>query len=90
VPGARLDSAPAVIVRRTSRRSDVLRLVLSSGLSLVGIGVAGGLLVAFVTTRYLGTLVFGVSPVDPPTFAAAAALLTVVALAAADQLFETG
>jgi hypothetical protein len=56
----------------------------------VGIGVAGGLLVAFVTTRYLGTLVFGVSPVDPPTFAAAAALLTVVALAAADQLFETG
>jgi putative ABC transport system permease protein len=65
-----------------AQRRDVLRLVLSSGLSLVGIGVAGGLLVAFVTTRYLGTLVFGVSPVDPPTFAAAAALLTVVALAA--------
>jgi putative ABC transport system permease protein len=59
-----------------------LRLVLSSGLSLVAVGVAGGLLVAFVTTRYLGTLVFGVSPVDPPTFAGAAALLTLVALAA--------
>jgi putative ABC transport system permease protein len=30
----------------------------------------------------LGTLVFGVSPVDPATFAAAAALLTLVALGA--------
>jgi putative ABC transport system permease protein len=65
-----------------AQRRDVLRLVLSSGLSLVAIGVTGGLLVAFVTTRYLGTLVFGVSPVDPPTFAGAAALLTLVALAA--------
>ncbi|HVD91483.1 MAG TPA: ABC transporter permease [Vicinamibacterales bacterium] len=65
-----------------AQRRDVLRLVLSSGLSLVAVGVAGGLLVAFVATRYLGTLVFGVSPVDPPTFAGAAALLTLVALAA--------
>jgi putative ABC transport system permease protein len=65
-----------------AQRRDVLRLVLSSGLSLVAIGVAGGLLVAFMTTRYLGTLVFGVSPVDPPTFAAAAAVLTLVALVA--------
>jgi ABC-type antimicrobial peptide transport system permease subunit len=56
--------------------------VLSSGLSLVAIGVAAGLGAAFATTRYLGTLVFGVSPFDPPTFAAAAAVLTVVALAA--------
>ena len=63
-------------------RRDVLRLVLSSGLSLVAIGVAAGLAAAVVATRYLGALVFGVSPVDLPTFAAAAALLTLVALAA--------
>ena len=65
-----------------AQRRDVLRLVLSNGLVLVAFGVAGGLAVALVTTRYLGTLVFGVSPVDPATFAAAAALLTLVALGA--------
>ena len=60
----------------------MLRLVLSSGLSLVGVGVAAGLAAAFAATRFLGTLVFGVSPTDPLTFAAAAALLTLVALLA--------
>ena len=58
-----------------AQRRDVLRLVLSSGLSLVAVGVAVGLAAAFLTTRFLGSLVFGVSPVDPATFAAAAALL---------------
>jgi putative ABC transport system permease protein len=65
-----------------AQRADVTKLVLASGLSLVAIGVAAGLGAAFAATRYLGTLVFGVSPLDPPTFAAAAAVLTVVALAA--------
>jgi putative ABC transport system permease protein len=72
----------AVRVALGAQRRDVLRLVLSSGLSLVGIGVAAGLAAAFVATRFLGALVFGVSPVDPPTFAAAAAVLALVALAA--------
>ncbi len=57
-----------------AQRRDVLRLVLSSGLSLVGVGVAIGLVAAVAATRFLGALVFGVSPMDPPTFAAAAAL----------------
>jgi putative ABC transport system permease protein len=65
-----------------ARRSDVLKVVLSSGLLLVAIGVIGGLAAAAVATRFLGALVFGVSPVDPATFAGAAALLTGVALAA--------
>jgi putative ABC transport system permease protein len=65
-----------------AQRGDVLRLVLSSGLSLVALGVAGGLAAAFAATRFLGTLMFGVSPVDPPTFGAAAALLILVALLA--------
>ena len=59
-----------------------MRLVLSDGCSLVAIGVALGLAAALATTRYLGALVFGVSPMDPPTFAAAAAFLTAVALLA--------
>jgi predicted permease len=65
-----------------AQRRDVLRLVLSSGLSLVGVGIAAGLVAAVAATRFLGALVFGVSPVDPPTFAATAALLTLVALCA--------
>ena len=63
-----------------AQRRDVLRLVLSSGLSLVGVGVAVGLVAAVAATRFLGALIFGVSPVDPATFACAA-LLTIVALA---------
>jgi putative ABC transport system permease protein len=37
---------------------------------------------AVVATRFLGALVFGVSPVDPATFAGAAAVLILVAVAA--------
>jgi len=65
-----------------AQRGDVLRRVLSSGVSLVALGVTGGFAAAFAATRFLGTLMFGVSPVDPPTFAAAAAVLIIVALLA--------
>jgi putative ABC transport system permease protein len=65
-----------------AQRRDVLRLVLAGGLTLVAIGVVVGVGAALALTRYLGTLVFGVSPTDPATFAAAAALLTFVALLA--------
>ena len=56
--------------------------MLSSGLSLVVSGLAAGILASIAATRYLGTLVFGVSPTDVATFTAAAALLALVALAA--------
>jgi putative ABC transport system permease protein len=65
-----------------AQRRDVLRLVLSSGLSLIGAGVAVGLVAAAIATRFLGALVYGVSPVDPATFAGAALVLTMVALCA--------
>jgi putative ABC transport system permease protein len=65
-----------------AQRRDVLKLVLASGFSLVTAGVVVGLVAALGATRLLGTLVFGVSPVDPLTFAAAAILLVVVALTA--------
>ena len=65
-----------------AQRRDVLRLVLSSGLRSSPSASPAGLAAAFVATRFLGALVFGVSPVDPLTFAAAAALLTLVALGA--------
>src|SRR6185503_17400940 len=65
-----------------AQRRDVLRLVLSSGLPVIGIGVTAGLVAAVFATRFLGSLVFGVSPADPVTYAAAAALLALVALLA--------
>jgi putative ABC transport system permease protein len=60
----------------------VLRLVLASGAWLVCAGVAAGLAAAATITRLLGALVFGVSPLDPLTFAAATGLLCAVALGA--------
>ena len=63
-------------------RSDVLRLILSSGAVLVSLGLAVGVAAAVGTTRLLGSLVFGVSPLDAPTFAMAGAVLVAVAAAA--------
>jgi putative ABC transport system permease protein len=65
-----------------ARPADLLRLVLSKGAVLVVIGLAAGVFTAGIATRYLGTLVFGVSPVDPVTFGAATILLSAVALGA--------
>jgi putative ABC transport system permease protein len=65
-----------------ARSADVIRLVLSSGLWIVGAGVIAGLLAAAIGVRFLTTLIFGVSPLDPLTMAGAAATLTCVALAA--------
>jgi putative ABC transport system permease protein len=65
-----------------ARRVDVLRLVLSGGTRLVAIGVAAGAVGAALSTRLLDTLVFGVSPLDPLTYAGAAAVLIAVALLA--------
>jgi ABC-type antimicrobial peptide transport system permease subunit len=62
----------------------VVRLVVRQGLILGAIGVAIGLGVAALLTRFLRSLLFGVGPLDPLTFAAVAALLlTVAALASA-------
>jgi putative ABC transport system permease protein len=63
-------------------RSDVVRLVMGRGLALTGIGIAVGLGMALGLTRFLGTLLYGVGPADPPTYAAVAAILALVAAAA--------
>lgn len=60
----------------------VMRLAISLGVKLVVIGVIIGLLSAFALTRLIASLLFGVSPTDPVTFAAVALLLAAVALLA--------
>jgi putative ABC transport system permease protein len=60
----------------------ILGLVLKKGMSLTLIGVAIGLVAAFVLTRLMASLLFGVSASDPVTFAVIALLLSGVALLA--------
>jgi predicted permease len=59
----------------------VLALVLGRTVVLAGVGVTAGLIAAFALSRTLQALLAGVSPADAPTFAAAAAVAFVVALA---------
>ena len=62
--------------------ADVLRMVLKDGLRLVIVGVAIGVPATLVVTRLASALLFGVSPADPPTIAAATlVMITVAALA---------
>ena len=61
---------------------DVLRLIFRQGLSLAGIGVGIGLVVAIAATRLMASLLFGIRATDPITFAAIALLLAMVALLA--------
>jgi putative ABC transport system permease protein len=58
---------------------DVARLVVSSATRVVAIGGAVGLIVAAIFARLLATMLFGVQPLDPTTFAAVIAVLLVTA-----------
>jgi putative ABC transport system permease protein len=55
------------------------RSVLRNGLGLAAVGVAAGSVAARAVTRMLASLLYGVEPTDPVTFAAAAASLLVAA-----------
>jgi predicted permease len=66
-----------------ARPRDVLTLLMTEGLTPVALGAAGGVLLAAPLARVLRTLLFGVAPLDPVSFAVAAATLMGVAAAAA-------
>ena len=63
-------------------RGQVLRLVLGSGVGLALVGIVLGLAAAASLSRLMTTLLHDVQPGDPATYAAVAAALTVVAIAA--------
>ena len=65
-----------------AQRTNVLRMVLRQGLVLAGFGIAIGVAAALAATRLLASLLFGVGPNDPLTFASVAGLLLAVALSA--------
>jgi putative ABC transport system permease protein len=51
----------------------VLTLVIRQGALMTAVGVAAGLAAAFVLTRHMSTMLFGISAVDPATFTIVAA-----------------
>jgi putative ABC transport system permease protein len=65
-----------------ARPADVSRLVLREGMAVAWLGIAIGLGGAIAGARLLRALLYGVDPLDPPTFVAVPVLLAAVALAA--------
>ena len=61
-------------------KQDVLYLVLARGVQLMLIGVAIGVVLSWVLTRFLSGLLLGVSSTDAMTFSSVAILLCAVAL----------
>jgi len=61
---------------------DVLKLILREGLALAVVGTLLGIGGAFALTRFLSSVLFGVSPTDVSVYLSAAALLLLVAIAA--------
>jgi predicted permease len=65
-----------------AQRNDITGMFVRQGLLLAGAGVLCGLAVAFAATRFLASLLFQVSPMDPVTWIGAClALCTAAALA---------
>jgi putative ABC transport system permease protein len=58
------------------------RMFVRYGLALTGIGIAVGLAAAAGLTRLMSSLLFGISPLDPATYAAVLVVLTVAAVLA--------
>jgi predicted permease len=65
-----------------ARAADVLRLVLGQFMRLTVVGVALGLIGAFLATRLMTSLLFGVTPTDVTTFVLVSVGLSLVALVA--------
>lgn len=65
-----------------ARPREVMGIVVRQSLLLTGAGVAGGLFLSLVSMRALGSLLVGVHPFDPLTFAAASLFLCAVAAVA--------
>jgi len=65
-----------------AQRTDILRHIIRRGLILTLAGVIAGLAIAFVVTQALTGMLYGIGPSDPVTFAAMAAVLLLVSVAA--------
>ena len=65
-----------------AQAGDVLTLVIRHGMLLTGIGIAVGLVTAFLCTRFIESQLYGVRAIDAMTFTTVALLLAAVAFLA--------
>jgi putative ABC transport system permease protein len=65
-----------------AQRGDVLKLVVWQGMKLALVGIVVGIVGAFLVTRVMSSLLFGVSATDPLTFVGVSLLLAVVSFLA--------
>src|SRR3954466_9656085 len=63
-------------------RDQIVGMILKQGLWKSGLGIVLGLAGAFLLSRYMKSLLFGVQPTDPIVYAAVSAVLIAVALSA--------
>ncbi len=61
-----------------AQRGSVLQMILRRGVTLALIGVAVGILVSALLTRFLASLLYGVKPLDAVTFVSVSAILLAV------------
>jgi len=66
-----------------ARRSGVIGMEMRRALRLVAAGIALGLPGVWIGSRWIKSLLFGLTPTDPATMAGAALLLVMAALGAA-------
>ncbi len=66
-----------------ARPRQVVAMVAGSVVRSVSVGTAAGLILAALLVRSMTTFLFGIEPLDPLTFAGAAAVLAITAAAAA-------
>jgi putative ABC transport system permease protein len=65
-----------------AQRRDVLGLVLGQGMRLAFAGMAVGIVLAFVLTRLMSSMLFDIAPTDPATFVGVVIVLAAAAAAA--------
>ena len=63
-------------------RHTIVRIVFRQGAALVLIGAVAGVACAAAVSRSMAGVLYGVRPIDPPTFAAVPVLLIAVAIVA--------
>jgi putative ABC transport system permease protein len=75
---------PEIGIRMTfgAESSNIFALVIGQGLKLSGIGLAIGIVIALGSARVMASMLVGVRPTDPTTFAAMTAVLLTVAFVA--------
>ncbi|HTS61165.1 MAG TPA: ABC transporter permease [Candidatus Acidoferrales bacterium] len=79
---ARRTSEIGIRIALGARRAQVIWMVLRDSLVLVGAGLAVGLPAAFAAARAVESVLFGIQPSDPATFACTVGILAAIGVAA--------